>query len=273
MHKAFVGGIIKAVAKKMANMYDGCGHMLYNDVHEDETLEELGRGGLVILQKKAGFRFGTDSILLADFAHVNGAARVGDFGTGSAILPLLVSANAPRASFEAWEIQPSIADMALRTVRMNGLEARIHIHSGDARDAVRDVGSGALDAVVCNPPYYISGAAIPSESESLRISKHGTPRLLEELICAAAHVIKYGGRLFTVYPVDGMADMLCAMRSSGIEPKRMRLVHTRPTKPPILMLTEGMRGGKSGLRMSPPLVISDENGNSTPELKRIYHMA
>ena len=80
-------------------------------VLSDETLEELGRGGLRIIQKRRGFRFGTDSILLADFACVRGAARVGDFGTGSAILPLLMSDNAPRATFDAWEIQPEIASL------------------------------------------------------------------------------------------------------------------------------------------------------------------
>ena len=88
---------------------------------------------------------------------MRGAARVGDFGTGSAILPLLMSDNAPRATFDAWEIQPEIADMAARCVAMNGLDARIHVRTGDARAAMRDVGHGTLDMVVCNPPYYRGG--------------------------------------------------------------------------------------------------------------------
>ena len=79
------------------------------EVLADETLEELGRGDMVILQKRKGFRFGTDSILLAHFAAVKGGVRVGDFGTGSCILPLLLSDDAPRARFDAWEIQPDIA--------------------------------------------------------------------------------------------------------------------------------------------------------------------
>lgn len=239
-------------------------------VHDDETLEELGRGDLSIIQKRHGFRFGTDSILLADFAVVRGAARVGDFGTGSAILPLLMSDNAPRATFEAWEMQPGIADMATRCIAMNGLEARIHVHTGDARDAARDVGHGALDMVVCNPPYYRSGTGDVSQDETARIARHGSPELVGELIRAAAKVIRFGGRMCMVYPAEGLSDIICDMRSAALEPKKLRLVQARPGSVPSIALIEGLRGGKRGLNVMPPLILTDENGAPTQETRRIY---
>lgn len=241
-------------------------------VHEDESLEELGRGGLRIIQKKQGFRFGTDSILLADFAAVHGKARVGDFGTGSGILPLLISDNAPGATFEAWEIQSEIADMAWRCVRMNGLEKRINVRMGDARRAALDVGHGQLDVVVCNPPYYRGGTGEVSQSESMRIAKHGAPGLVGELVHAASRVVHTGGHVYIVYPAEGLVDLMCDMRNEGLEPKRLRLVHARPGRAPGLMLVDGLRGGKSGLNIMPPLYLSDENGALTAETRRIYHM-
>lgn len=242
------------------------------DVLPDETLEDLGRGGLRILQKKQGFRFGTDSILLADFANVRGAARVGDFGTGSGILPLLMSDNAPRAAFDAWEIQPEVADMAARCVRMNALEGRIRVRTGDARAAARDVGCGALDLVVCNPPYYRGGAGRPSRSESMRIAKHGEPGLVGELVAAGARVVRFGGRMCLVYPADGAAELICALCASGLEPKRLRFVHPRLSRPPSLMLIEGMRGARPGVRVLPPLALYGEDGAPTAELRRIYRL-
>lgn len=242
------------------------------DILEDETLEELGRGGMAILQKRRGFRFGTDSILLANFAGVRGGVRVGDFGTGSGILPLLLSDDAPRAQFDAWEIQPDIADMAARSVRMNGLEARIRVHAGDARRAADDVGVGALDMVVCNPPYYRVGAELPSESESLRIAKHGAPELMCELLAAAARVLRHGGKLCAVYPAGGAVELVCALRGCGLEPKRLRFVHSRLDRPPQLVLAEGMRGARPGVRILAPLALSGPDGAPTAELRAIYRM-
>lgn len=242
------------------------------EVLADETLEELGRGDMVILQKRKGFRFGTDSILLAHFAAVKGGVRVGDFGTGSCILPLLLSDDAPRARFDAWEIQPDIADMAARSVRMNGLEARIRVHAGDARKAADDVGHGVLDMVVCNPPYYRSGAELPSQSESLRIAKHGAEGLLDELMAAAAQVLRYGGKLCAVYPAGGAVDMVCTLRARGLEPKRLRFVHSRLDRPPQLVLVEAMRSARPGVRILAPLALSDADGAPTAELRAIYRL-
>ena len=241
-------------------------------VLSDETLEELGRGGLRIIQKRRGFRFGTDSILLADFACVRGAARGGDFGTGSAILPLLMSDNAPRATFDAWEIQPEIADMAARCVAMNGLDARIHVRTGDARAAMRDVGHGTLDMVVCNPPYYRGGTGDVSQDETARIARHGAPGLVEELIQAAGKVVRFGGRVCMVYPAEGLTDIICALRQSKLEPKRLRLVQARPGSVPSIMLIDSTRGGKPGLKVLPPLILANENGEPAQEARRIYRM-
>lgn len=239
---------------------------------DDETLEELGRGNLRILQKKRGFRFGTDSILLADFACGRGARRVGDFGTGSCILPLLMSDNAPRAAFDAWEIQPGIADMAARCVRLNGLESRICVRQGDARLAARDVGLGALDMVVCNPPYYRKGAGAASEDESMRIAKHGEPGLVGELVGAAGRVLRCGGKLCMVYPAEGAADLICMLRASDMEAKRLRFVHADAEHAPSLMLIEGMKGAKPGLRIMPPLLLRGADGAPSAEFRRIYRL-
>lgn len=266
--------IYNTIFAAAGGMYGRRGQMAACDVEvlADETLEELGRGGMMILQKRQGFRFGTDSILLAHFAGVRGGARVGDFGTGSGILPLLMSDDAPRAQFDAWEIQPDIADMAARSVKMNGLEQRIRVHAGDARRAAQDVGHGALDMVVCNPPYYRSGAELPSESESLRIAKHGAPGLLDELMSAAAQVLRHGGKLCAVYPAGGAVDMVCTLRARGLEPKRLRFVHSRLDRPPQLLLVEAMRGARPGVRILAPLALSDLNGAPTAELRAIYRL-
>ena len=121
-------------------------------LREGERIDDLQRDGLRIIQRTDGFRFGTDAVLLADFAGVKKGERVADMGTGTGVLPLLLSARAQDATFDAFEIQQDVADMAARSVRLNGLEARIRVHHADCREAAGIIGHERCHLVVSNPP-------------------------------------------------------------------------------------------------------------------------
>ena len=121
--------------------------------HAGETLEDLQLGGLRILQKRQGFRYGMDSVLLADFVRMDEKARYADFGAGTGILPLLLTGRGKGASCDALELQPEMAEMAGRSMAMNGLSDRIRVHCADVREAETLLGRCSVDAVVCNPPY------------------------------------------------------------------------------------------------------------------------
>ena len=241
----------------------------------DEQLEELRDGRLFILQKRGGFRFGTDSVLLADFVARGAENRpwhIGDFGTGSGVLPLLIGDTIPRARFTAWELQPDQADMAARSVRANGLDGRINVICGDARQAVRDVGSGALNAVVCNPPYYIEGAGAASPDAARRGARQCDSALLGEFIHAAGQVVRWGGALYIVYPAAFAVELICALRAGRFEPKRLRFVQANANSAPKIMLIEAAHGGHMGLSVMPPLLLSDADGSPSAEYREIYRI-
>ena len=138
---------------------------------EDETLEDLQNGGFQLLQKKTGFRFGMDSVLLADFVNIHPRDYVADFGTGSCVLPLLLMIRNKGASFSCIEIQEEIADMARRTVIINHLEDKIQIVAGNAENAENWIQPCSMDAVICNPPYGIPGTCITSPFSSRAVSR------------------------------------------------------------------------------------------------------
>ena len=127
---------------------------------EGERIDDLQHDGLRILQRPGAFRFGTDAVLLADFAAARPGEHVVDFGTGTGILPLLIASRARGTTFDALEIQPDMADMAARSVAMNGLSDRIRVHCADLRDAASLLGHGRTDLLVCNPPYGKAGAGL-----------------------------------------------------------------------------------------------------------------
>ena len=153
-------------------------------IREGEILEDLQRNGLKIIQKRRGFRFCTDSVLLADFCAAKPGERVADMGTGSGVIPLLIAARTGCVCIHGFELQTDLADMAQRSVRLNGLEERISIHNCDARQAAGQIGYGQTDLVVTNPPYLQKGDGLVSPDEHSAIARGGLDLALVDITLA-----------------------------------------------------------------------------------------
>ena len=237
-----------------------------------ERLDDLQYQGLRIIQREDGFRFGTDAVLLADFATLHKGDRAADLGSGTGIIALLLAGRQPTAHLTAIEIQPDMADMARRSAALNGLEERLSVRCMDLREAPQRLGYNGYDVVVCNPPYSRRGTGPESSQDGRAIARHEVYCTAQDVARAAYGLLRYGGRLAMVYPADRIAQILEACTQARMEPKRLRLVHHSAGRPPILLLLEAVREGKQGLVWLPPLVLYDEEGRYTPEVQAIYHM-
>ena len=236
----------------------------------NERIDDLQRGGLRVIQRADAFRFGTDAVLLADFAAPRRHDRVCDLGTGTGIIPLLLYARENTISADAVEIQPDMADMAARSMAMNGLNEKIRVLPGDLRSIRTLLPHARYDLVTCNPPYGKAGGTLLNPDASKRLARHEESCAIEDVSCAAAWLLQNGGRLCCVFPAARMIELSDAMRKYRMAPKRIRMVHSRVEKAAHLCLMEGMLDARPGLIIEPPLVIYDENNAYTPELRRIY---
>ena len=236
----------------------------------NERIDDLQRGGLRVIQRADAFRFGTDAVLLADFAAPRRHDRVCDLGTGTGIIPLLLYARENTISADAVEIQPDMADMAARSMAMNGLNEKIRVLPGDLRSIRTLLPHARYDLVTCNPPYGKAGGTLLNPDASKRLARHEESCAIEDVACAAAWLLQNGGRLCCVFPAARMIELSDAMRKYRMAPKRIRMVHSRVEKAARLCLMEGMLDARPGLIIEPPLVIYDENNAYTPELRRIY---
>ena len=236
----------------------------------NERIDDLQRGGLRVIQRADAFRFGTDAVLLADFAAPRRHDRVCDLGTGTGIIPLLLYARENTISADAVEIQPDMADMAARSMAMNGLNGKIRVLPGDLRSIRTLLPHARYDLVTCNPPYGKAGGTLLNPDASKRLARHEDSCAIEDVACAAAWLLQNGGRLCCVFPAARMIELSDAMRKYRMAPKRIRMVHSRVEKAAHLCLMEGMLDARPGLIIEPPLVIYDENNAYTPELRRIY---
>jgi len=238
-------------------------------VLQGETIDDL-QNGYRIIQKSDSFRFGVDAVLLADFSNIKHQHSVIDLGTGTGIIPILIYAKKKPRSITAVEIQKNMAEMAERSIRLNGLEESIEVVCMDLKEAPKLLGKAKYDCVITNPPYVKKECGINNPSESKAIARFEIMCSLEEVLETARELLKPGGKFFMVHRTDRLADIIYEMRNKGIEPKRIRFVHPSIGKRPNLLLIEETRGGNKELKFMDPLYIYDEKGEYTEEIHRIY---
>lgn len=239
-------------------------------IKNGETLEDLQRNGLKIIQKEDGFRFGVDAVLLSDFAKDVPSKKTLDLCTGSGIIPTLLSAKTNTPELYGLEIQEEVAQMAMRSAELNGLSDRLRICQGDLKKAHEIYGKRQFDVVTCNPPYMPVGTAVVNEADSKTIARHEVCCSLEDVVCSASRLVKQKGHFLLVHKPSRLTDILCFMRKYDIEPKRIRLVCKKIGTEPSLVLVDGAYKGGIELRILPPLFLYNEDGSETDELKRIY---
>lgn len=223
----------------------------------DETLDPLFNGKLQIIQKRKGYRFSVDPILLSQFVRIRRNERVIDLGTGCAILPLLLSRIANARSFVGVEIQKPLIECAEKNVALNHLEDRISILKQDFRELRRIFPPGSFDVVISNPPYrkYRAGRINPSTEKA--IARHEVKGKLEDLISIASYLVPPKGRCYLIFPAPRTVDLFVALRNGKLEPKRIQLVYPRTGEGAKFILTESLKASGVELKIMPPLILEE----------------
>lgn len=237
-----------------------------------ERLDDLQLAGMRILQKEKGFRFGMDAVLLADFTRAEPRESVVDFGTGTGILPLLLKGRGKGQHFHAFEIQQDMADMAARTMRLNGLEACVTVHAMPVENALDVLSPGSVDVIICNPPYGMPGTTLLNPSDTLRLARHQSPEGLASWLRTAHRLLRGKGRMSLIYPAPRMLEVMNALKGAHLEPKRFRLIYPAANKAANLVMVEAVKDAKPMLHTEPPLIVYHADGSMTEELQRIYHI-
>ena len=242
----------------------------YEYVNEDENIDDLQLKGLNLIQKKDGFKFGIDAVLLSDFAQVKKKHRVMDLCTGTGIVPFLIYGKYEPQSVYGLEIQDDMVDMAKRSAKLNSLDGMVEFIRGDLKDIESLKKLDRFDVVTVNPPYKLNNSGILNPLDKLAIARHEILCTLEDVIAASRVLLKDNGRMFIVHRPERLADIFTLMRKYKIEPKRVKMIHPKMGKAPNIVLVEGQRDGGAYLKWEAPLYVYDENGKYTKEIDKIY---
>lgn len=234
-------------------------------------LDDLNRNGLRIFQDSRLFCFGMDAVLLSGFALVKPEEVVLDIGTGTGVIPVLLTAKSQNALFYGLEIQKEAAALAVQSISLNNLNEQVFIVEGDIRAEPHFFKPSQFDVITCNPPYIAGGGGLKNLSCAKSIARHELLCSLEDIVKAGAALLKPGGRFYMVHRPNRLADLLCTFRKYGLEPKKLQLVHPFANKKPNMVLLAAVRGGRPELDVLSPLIIYSETGDYTEEAKKVYN--
>lgn len=239
-------------------------------LREEETVDDLLGGAVRIFQKKNGYRFSLDALLLAHFVKLRKDDQVLDLGAGSGVIALILAKRGNCRRVVGLDVQEELVEMARRSSRFNHLDDRVVFLRGDVKDIRTVMEPESFDVVVFNPPYrkLHSGRVNPHHGKA--VARHEVSGSLGEFLAAARYVLKKGGRVFVIYPATRMTELLSRMRADRMEPKRLRLVHSQDASAAEFVLAEGGKDGGEELEVMAPLVIYDPDGGYTAALMEIF---
>ncbi len=245
-------------------------HMV--QLYDDERLDYLLAEDLRIIQSPSVFAFSLDAVLLARFTYYPiQKGKIIDLCSGNGVIPLLLSTKS-KAEITGVEIQERLCDMAKRSIKYNQLEDRIRMICGDIKDMPEKLGHGKFDVVTCNPPYFsVKDRNMINEREPFAIARHEIYCTLEDVVRVSSQLVRPRGKVSFVHRPGRLMEILELMKKYRLEPKRLRFVYPKLGKEANTILIEGIRDGKTDLKILPPLIIYDENNEYTKEVRKILY--
>lgn len=253
---------------------------------ENERIDDLERNGYGIIQRNDGFCFGMDAVLLSGFASVKAGGTAVDLGTGTGIIPILLEAKTKGAEFYGLEIQPEMAEMASRSVRLNALFDKVHIIEGDIKAVSAKAGDrdaenaaftevmaklkGRVDTVTSNPPYMKDSHGLKNPDDFKQISRHEVKCDLTDVCRAASLLLKNGGHFYMVHRPLRLPEIITKLKAVGLEPKRIKPVYPYVDREANMILIDAVKGAREECRFEKPIIVYKEPGVYTDEIYDIY---
>ena len=233
-------------------------------------LDELGINGFVMEQNEKYLKLGTDAMLLSEFARIKRNDKVCDLGCGAGAVSILLAARHENIKLCGVEIVEGAAELCRRNIAHNNMGERMTVYREDLKNVRGIFQAGSFDAVVSNPPFMQSESGLHTENEELLIARMEICCTIDDVCAAASYLLKFGGSFSLVHRPSRIADLFRALEKNNLAPKRMRLVQDTIVAEPSLVLIEARKGGRSGIKNMPTLILKNPDGSETEETKRIY---
>ncbi len=237
-----------------------------------ERIDQLFSSDVQIIQNREVFSYSIDSVLLSRFPRLPQKGLIVDLCSGNGAVGLFAS-TMTKADIIQVELQERLADMNRRSIQLNQLEHQVSVINDDLSHLPKHIGHSKVDLILCNPPYFkVDEESNLNESEHYLLARHEIATNLDSICRVAQQVLKSNGRLAVVHRPDRFLDILDTLRQYKLAPKRIQFVYPKASKEANMLLVEAIKDGSTdGLKILPPLVVHEENGDYTKEIHEIYY--
>lgn len=234
------------------------------------TTDTFFNGRVRVNQDRSGYRFSIDAVLLAYYARPRPDDKIIDLGTGCGIIPVILAHRHPGITLYGIEVQKTLAEIATLNAKENRMSDRITIIEKDLKLLESRMVFGPVDLVVSNPPYRRVRSGRINSDPQRAVARHEITATLLDVVQAAHRVLRNSGRLVMIFPAERIIDLICQMRSSSIEPKHLQMVYSEIDMGAKLVLIEGRKGGRPGMKVAPPLTIYHQDGSYTDAVLKMF---
>jgi len=236
------------------------------------TSDTFFDGQIRVMQNRRGYRFSIDAVLLAYHAAPRTGEKILDLGTGCGIISLIMACRRADLRIYAVDVQTELADLAATNVHHNQLEDRIDVLCTDMKLLTPQMTSGPCDLIVSNPPYRRPGSGRINPDAQRAIARHEIKTSLLDVLQTTRRMLRTAGRFVTIFTAERTTDILSQMRIERIEPKMIRMIHSNRDAEARLILIEGIKGGRPGLKVAPSLILYNEKGDYTAEVQQMFEL-
>jgi tRNA1Val (adenine37-N6)-methyltransferase len=243
---------------------------------QEYSLDSLFDGRLVCMQRRRGYRFSLDAVLLANFVNIREGMRVLELGGGCGVISLILAFRNPQVRITVLELQTGLVELIHENIRLNqeklgNIKDRMEVIAGDFRHIKEYIAAGTFDWVLCNPPYRKVGSGRVNLGDEAAVARHEITADLSAALAASAYGLRTPGRCSLVYPAGRSVSLLHEMRGNSLEPKKLRMVYSYPGSEARLLLIEAVKGGREGVIVEPPLhIYKERNGAYSSEMAGFY---
>lgn len=231
----------------------------------------LGYQDLKIYQNTDMFQFSLDSVMLANFVTINKKINnILDIGTGNAVIPIILSKKT-NAKITGVEIQKQSYELACKSLKLNNLEKRIEVINDDIKNYYKNIETETFDVITCNPPFFkLEEQSNLNDNVYKKIARHEIALNLEDIIQISKKLLKNKGRLAMVHRPERLIEIITIMKNNNIEPKKICFLYPKQNKEANILLIEGIKNGKPGIKILPPIISHNEDGSYSDKIKIFF---
>lgn len=235
-----------------------------------EQIEDLQFENLKIVQPKCGYRFTSDSVILANFVKAKSDANVIEFCSGCGVISTLVLKKLNLKQIFGIELQPSLFALAQKSIKLNNLENKITFINDKIQNYLKYFKHEQFDVVVCNPPYYKVGSGAQNENQEINIAKNEIHLTLDEFLQISSTALKFGGNLYFCHNANRLFEIFINLKKFGLTPKEMFFSQGGEFANPTTVFIRAQKGARSGIKVFPNL-ITNKDGNYIATIKKLFN--